>query len=96
MKTLASLLLVGIISMLMLPLSNLVTKDVRPGEVNYLIQDISATIEAVKLKLDDIEKKKFNSVVSSFQDNDYISIAVPTDTFPTDTFPGELDSLLNN
>ena len=96
MKTLASLLLVGIISMLMLPLSNLVTKDVRPGEVNYLIQDISATIEAVKLKLDDIEKKKFNSVVSSFQDNDYISSAVPTDTFPTDTFPGELDSLLNN
>ncbi len=90
MKTLASLLLVGIISILMLPLSNLVTKDVYPDEVTYLIKDIKTSIENVRIKLDNIEKKKFYNVVNGLQNNDYI-----IDTFPADTISIKIDSLNN-
>lgn len=90
MKTLASFLLLGIISILMLPLSDLVTKDVSPGEVTYLIQDIKSSIEVVRIKLDNIEKKKFYNVVNGLQSNDYIS-----DTIPVDTIFIQVDSLNN-
>lgn len=90
MKTLASLLLVGIISILMLPLSNLVTKDVYPDEVTYLIKDIKTSIENVRIKLDNIEKKKFYNVVNGLQNNNYI-----IDTFHMDTISIKIDSLNN-
>jgi hypothetical protein len=89
MKTLASVLLLAVLSMLALPLANLTeVKDVGPGEVNYLIQDIKSTVENITLKLNKLEKKKFAGIVNSLNDR-YDLDPVPIDSL-------EIDSLINN